>query len=76
MAPLDVVATDMRTWRVGDREAAAESVTTTAHELWRGLFGRRTREQIEAWAWSCDPAPYLDVGLPFPFRWSATPLTD
>ncbi len=76
VAPLDVVANDVRTWRVGDHDADAESVTTTGHELWRGLFGRRTRAQVESWEWTCDPAPYLDVGLPFPFRWSARPLAD
>jgi uncharacterized protein (TIGR03083 family) len=74
--PLDVVATDMRTWRVGDPDAAAHVVTTTGYELFRGLFGRRTRAQVEASGWSCAPDTYLDVGLPYPFRWATTPLQD
>ena len=74
--PLDVIATDMRTWRIGDPDAASHHVTTTGYELFRALFGRRTRAQVEAWDWSCDPAPYLDVGLPYPFRWAVTPVED
>lgn len=75
VAPLDV-ATDLRTWRIGDPDTAAQTVTTTGHELFRALFGRRSRAQVEAWEWSCDPAPYLDVGLPYPFRWAGTTIED
>ncbi len=74
--PLDIVATDLRTWRVGDADAPAERVEATAYDLFRALFGRRSRSQAEAWTWSTDPAPYLDVGLPFPFRWATTDLVD
>ena len=76
MPPLDIVATDLRTWRVGDAEASAESVETTGYELFRALFGRRSRAQIEGWTWSCDPSAYLDVGLPSPFRFAATAIDD
>lgn len=74
--PLDVVAIDVRTWRVGDPDAEAHSVTTTGYELFRALFGRRTRSQVEAWDWSRDPAVYLDVGLPDPFRWATAAVED
>ncbi len=74
--PLDVVATDMRTWRIGYPDAAAQVVTTTGYELFRALFGRRTRTQVEAWGWDCDPAIYLDVGLPYPFSWAGTAFAD
>lgn len=74
--PLDLVTIDMRTWRVGDPDAAAHSVTTTGYELFRALFGRRTRAQVEAWDWSRDPAVYLDVGLPYPFRWARSAVED
>ena len=74
--PLDMVANDMRTWRVGDPDAAAQTVTTTGYELFRALFGRRSRAQVEAWDWSGDPAVYLDVDLPYPFRWAATAVED
>lgn len=74
--PLDIVATDLRTWRVGDPDARAARVETTGYELFRALFGRRSRAQVESWAWSADPARYLDVDLPFPFRWAEIDLVD
>jgi len=74
--PLDIVATDMRTWRVGMADNATNTVTTTGHELFRFLFGRRSRDQVEAWDWSCDPSIYLDVGLPYPFQWAGSDLVD
>ena len=52
------------------------TVTTTAHELFRALYGRRSRAQIEAWDWTNDPAPYLDAGLPFPFSQPRVDLED
>lgn len=71
VGPLDVVATDLRTWEVGDPDARGDgpvaTVSTTAYELSRALYGRRSRAQMEAWDWTTDPAPYLDVDLPFPF---------
>ena len=73
---LDVSATDARDWRIGDPDAVAHTVTTTSHELFRALFGRRSRAQVEAWDWSCDPAPYLDAGLPYPFTWAGSPIED
>lgn len=79
-APLDVVATDLRTWAVGDpsrRELGpVGTVTTTAYELFRALYGRRSRAQMETWDWTTDPAPYLDAGLPFPFARSDVDLED
>jgi uncharacterized protein (TIGR03083 family) len=30
-------------------------------EMFRGRLGRRTREQVEAFGWSADPAPYLET---------------
>ncbi len=75
--PLDIVATDARTWRAGDPETpAAATVTSTGHELFRALFGRRSRAQVAAWDWDGDPAVYLDVPLPSPFRWARSDLVD
>ena len=76
VAPLDIVATDMRTWRVGVADETPNTVTTTGYELFRFLFGRRSRVQVEGWEWSCDPAPYLDIGLPYPFGWADSDLAD
>ena len=74
--PLDVSASDMRTWRIGEHDAEAATVTTTGYELFRALYGRRSRSQVEAWEWSVDPAQYLDVGLPYPFSWAEEALED
>ena len=78
--PLDVVATDLRTWAVGDPDARGDgpvaTVTTTAYELFRALFGRRSRAQMEAWDWTTDPANYLDVDLPFPFTQPSVDVVD
>ncbi len=30
-------------------------------ELFRGRLGRRTRDEVSAFGWSADPAPYLDT---------------
>jgi uncharacterized protein (TIGR03083 family) len=30
-------------------------------DLFRGRLGRRTREEVAAFGWSADPAPYLDI---------------
>jgi uncharacterized protein (TIGR03083 family) len=75
--PLDVIATDQRTWRIGDPDdSSAATVTTTGNELFRALFGRRSRSQVEAWDWSADPSVYLDVPLPSPFRWADKPVNE
>lgn len=74
--PLDIVASDLRTWRVGDADAQANTVTTNSYELFRALFGRRSRTQVEAWNWTSDPAAYLEVELPYPFSWAAAALDD
>ncbi|MGI5504637.1 maleylpyruvate isomerase family mycothiol-dependent enzyme [Lentzea sp. CA-135723] len=42
------------------------------YELWRAFFGRRSRRQMESWAWS-DPSPIDDVPF-FPVR--QTDLTE
>ncbi|MFY1636770.1 maleylpyruvate isomerase family mycothiol-dependent enzyme [Solwaraspora sp. WMMB335] len=57
--------------RVGDREYVLGVGTPSAtvevpdgYDLWRALFGGRSRQQIASWAWSTDPAPYLAT-VPF-----------
>jgi hypothetical protein len=52
-------------WTVGDGEVGA-TVTADRFELTRALVGRRSRAQVEAFAWTGDPAPYLDVLSVFP----------
>jgi uncharacterized protein (TIGR03083 family) len=74
--PLDIVVPGLRTWRVGEQEGSAPTVTVDGYELFRAVFGRRSRSQVEAWGWSVDPTPYLDAGLPFPFRWASVDVDD
>lgn len=74
--PLDIVAPGLRTWRVGEQDGSAPTVTVEGYDLFRALYGRRSRAQIEAWEWSVDPTPYLDAGLPFPFRWADVDIVD
>jgi uncharacterized protein (TIGR03083 family) len=58
----------------GDPEAV--TVVAPAYELFRALAGRRTHEQVRSWGWDNDPSPYLAAGLPYPFSWATTDLTD
>jgi uncharacterized protein (TIGR03083 family) len=44
----------------GEGEPAA-TVSATEFDLFRTLAGRRSRAQVEAFDWSGDPTPYLDV---------------
>jgi len=67
---------DARDWWLGDPDVEAISVQTSAYELFRALAGRRSEAQVRAWEWSGDPSPYLERGLPYPFRWSEQDLED
>jgi uncharacterized protein (TIGR03083 family) len=37
------------------------TIDVSDFEMFRGRLGRRTREQVSAFGWSADPAPYLDT---------------
>jgi uncharacterized protein (TIGR03083 family) len=37
------------------------TIDVSDFELFRGRLGRRTSEQVSAFGWSADPAPYLDT---------------
>jgi uncharacterized protein (TIGR03083 family) len=52
-------------WTVGEGAVGA-TVTADRYELTRALVGRRSRAQVEAFDWTGDPAPYLDVFSVFP----------
>jgi uncharacterized protein (TIGR03083 family) len=53
-----------RTYTLGDGEPSATVEAPNGYELWRALFGGRSKSQIADWRWSTDPEPYLDT-LPF-----------
>jgi uncharacterized protein (TIGR03083 family) len=70
-------ATDARDWWLGvpdDPETIV--VEVPAYEVFRALTGRRSQDQLRAWNWSGDARPYLDAGLPYPFRWAEDDITD
>jgi uncharacterized protein (TIGR03083 family) len=70
-------APDLREWWLGEQgDAHAIVAEAEAYEVFRALAGRRSRAQVERWTWSRDPAPILDAGLPYPFRWSAQDIIE
>lgn len=74
---LHVETLDARDWWLGDpADTTSVSVRTSTYEVFRALAGRRNEAQVRAWDWSGDPGPYIDSGLPYPFRWSAEGLKD
>lgn len=55
------VRAEGREWAAGAGEPAIEVEAPSLFDLLRGLTGRRTPDEIAAFSWSGDPAPYLDV---------------
>jgi uncharacterized protein (TIGR03083 family) len=56
---LTVHTGDAGTYTLGTGEPTATVTVPEAYELWRAMFGRRSKRQMSAWDWSVDPAPYL-----------------
>jgi uncharacterized protein (TIGR03083 family) len=54
------ITTEDQRWERGPRDADTISLATTNFELFRVLFGRRSREQILALDWSADPGDLVD----------------
>jgi uncharacterized protein (TIGR03083 family) len=64
-------------WWLGEPEDLdAVVVEAPLYEVFRSLAGRRTKDQVRAWSWSSDPDPYLRAGLPYPFHWTTTALSE
>jgi len=64
-------------WWLGEPDDSdAIVVEAPLYEVFRGLAGRRTEDQVRAWNWSTDPGPYLSAGLPYPFHWTTVPLSE
>ena len=59
------------TVQVGAEGGAAATVTTSRFELTRALTGRRSADQIRAFAWTGDAAPYVEVFAMYPMRATA-----
>ncbi|MFL6205910.1 MAG: hypothetical protein ACJ739_11225 [Acidimicrobiales bacterium] len=73
---LRVEVPGLRTWWIGPAVDDPAALEVDAYELFRLLYGRRSRVQVGGLAWSSDPTPYLDAGLSFPFTWSEQALGD
>jgi uncharacterized protein (TIGR03083 family) len=67
---------EMRDWWLGSPDVEPITVTASAYDVFRGLAGRRSTEQMRRWAWSSDPEPYLAAGLPYPFRCATADIID
>lgn len=76
LPPLRINVPTDRDWWLGAPSADAVVLEVDAYELFRLLYGRRSRAQVEAFDWSADPEPYLDAGLSYPFRWADRALVD
>jgi hypothetical protein len=76
VASLRLVVTDWREFWCGEARSDATTLRVGTWDLFRLLYGRRSRSQVAALAWVGDPAPVLDAGLPYPFRWADRDLAD
>ena len=65
-----------RDYLLGHDDVAVTVLRADQYELFRALFGRRSREQVRALEWVGDCTPYLDAGLPHPFRWAEIDIVD
>ena len=74
---LRVQSPEGSSWWVGTRDDPnAILVDAPVYELFRGVGGRRSLDQVVAWNWAADPEPILSLGLPYPFRWASHALFD
>ena len=62
---LEVIAGD-GSWHAG-REEPVGALRATPFELFRGLGGRRTRDEVKSLDWGVSPDPYLDVFTPYTY---------
>lgn len=77
LGPLLIQTPDGDQWKVGDTDAGeVDTVTAERYDLFRALFGRRSSGQVADWDWSGPVEPYLEAGLPAPFRWAHEAVVD
>ena len=74
--PLRIAVRGDRDWWLGLDRGDSVTLDVQAYDLFRLLFGRRSRAEVGALGWSSDPTPYLDAGLPYPFKWSEASLDE
>ena len=75
LPPLRLVVLGRRDYLLGSGHSDdATKLEASPNEAFRLLYGRRSRDQVAALSWTGDATPYLDVGLPAPFRWAEGPV--
>lgn len=74
---LHLTCPGLRDWWLGTPDDPdAVELTAPAYEVFRALAGRRSADQVAAWAWSADPTPFIAAGIGFPFAWAVTDVRD
>lgn len=63
--PTLIVDTGEHQWTAG-REEPSGKVEAPLFEMLRGLTGRRTTDEVKAFDWSVDAAPYIEVFSMYP----------
>ena len=76
LGPMVITGVGLRSWNVGEPGGDDLRVSAPPYQFFRGLFGRRSRRQVESWDWSGDPAAILDLGVPTPFSWADHDVVD
>ncbi|MCU1450046.1 MAG: hypothetical protein JWP02_2216 [Acidimicrobiales bacterium] len=72
-----LVKADGREWVIGGDDAdATNELEAEPFELFRAMAGRRSRSQISAYAWTCDPDVYVPAFTYGPFTIRSTDLVE
>jgi hypothetical protein len=72
---LRITTAEGPSWTVGPGDADT-TVRTDLLSLFRSLHGRRTRDQVRAFAWDGDAEPFLDVWPGFVFSFPERQVED
>jgi uncharacterized protein (TIGR03083 family) len=76
LLPLHIKTPEGDGWRLGPENGDAGLLEIPRYELFRALAGRRGAEQVLEYHWSAQADRYVQAGLPYPFRWAPSPLSD
>jgi uncharacterized protein (TIGR03083 family) len=76
LPPLRVKAVEREFVIGGDDADATNELEAAPFELFRAMAGRRSRSQIRAYAWTCDPDVYVPAFTYGPFTIRSTDLVE
>jgi uncharacterized protein (TIGR03083 family) len=86
VSTLRVRARGVRDWLLGADDRGADDrgaddrgevvVEAPLYELFRALAGRRSADQFRSWSWSDSAEPFVQAGLPYPFKWAEADLSE